>query len=361
MKKNTLLQNIRFTNSGMTRLKKVSLVSILISSLCFAQALTVSPARVELAADPGTSITEEFTVINEQGADQVYYTSVENFEAQGESGTPNFSTTKEGLSSWVQVVDKVTIKSGEKVKIPFTVNVPQDADAGGHFAAIFLSTIPPATKGGEVSVGAKVGMLMLLKVNGDIKEDGGVLSFLLKDKGHFVTTLPVDFVYRFKNNGNDRVKPIGTTTIRNMIGLTTQKLNANANEGNVLPASTRRFDMQWKGVDEEALPLSASFFDHVGYETRNFALGFYFAKLDLSFGTKTSSNSLWFAVLPWHLLIVILFILGVILLALRFALKRYNQFIIMQARLMNSNDAGTSKKVSDNEAHDSKKKQAKKK
>lgn len=322
-------------NTAMINLKKVSLLCILFSSIYIAQALTISPARIELSGDPGATISDEFTIINEQDSEQTYYTSVENFEAQGESGTPSFSKNKDGLASWVQVIDKVTIKKGEKIKIPFTVIVPQGADAGGHFAAIFLSTIPPATGAGEVSVGAKVGMLMLLKVNGNIKEEGGVLSFFLKDGGHFVTSLPINFVYRFNNNGADRVKPNGTTTIRNMFYITTEELNANPNEGNVLPSSIRRFELKWGS--EEPLPASASFFSHVQYEVRNFALGLYFVNLNLNFGTdKTSSNSLWLAVLPWHLLIVVFIVAGIIFLVFRTALKRYNKFIIAQARLANS-------------------------
>lgn len=321
--------------------KKASLLSVIISSVFFVEALTISPARLEFAADPGVTVSGEFTIVNEQDADQIYYTSVENFEAQGESGTPNFTTTKEGLSSWVQVVDKVEIKKGEKIKVPFTVVVPQNADIGGHFAAIFLSTIPPSTGAGEVSVGAKVGMLMLLKVNGDIKENGGVMSFFLKQGGHVVTSLPVGFVYRFNNEGNDRVKPTGTTTIKNMFGLTTEQLNANSNEGNVLPNSIRRFEMTWG--KEAAIPVSASFMDHVQYEMRNFALGLYFANLDISFGTKTDSKSTYLFVLPWHLLVIIFAVACVLFLVLRFALHRYNKFIIAQARMMNAGETTSTK------------------
>lgn len=321
-----------------THLKKVSFACILLSSLYSASALTISPARFELTADPGKATTNEFTIVNEQNSDQIYYTSVENFEAQGESGTPNFTTDKVGFASWVQVVDKVAIKKGEKITIPFTTNIPQNADAGGHFAAICLTTTPPAVGGGEVSVGAKICMIMLLKVSGEIKEDGGVSSFFLKSGNRFVTILPINFVYRFNNNGNDRVKPAGTTTIRNMIGLTTEEINANPTEGNVLPGSIRRFEITWGSG--EPLPASASFFSHVQYETRNFALGLYFANLDLVFGTKKASNSLWFVVIPWHLLVVIFFIGAIVFLVLRFMLQRYNKYIIAQARMMNaeSND-----------------------
>ncbi len=333
--------------SSLTVIKGTLLALTLASSFVYSGALTISPARLEFAADAGTTASGEFTIVNEQGSDQVYYTSVENFEAQGESGTPNFIQSKEGLASWVQVVDKVEIKSGEKLKVPFTVTVPQGTDAGGHFAAIFLSTIPPATGAGEVSVGAKVGMLMLLKVNGEIKEDGGVTSFALKNGTKVVTSLPVDFVYKFNNNGNDRVKPIGTTTISNMLGMTTATLNANSNEGNVLPGSTRRFEMKWG--TEEAIPVSASFFDHVKYEMRNFALGYYSANLNLTFGTKSSANSIGFFVIPWHLLAVIGIIFAVIVLLFSFMIKRYNNFIIAQARAMNasSESAKPAKKKSE--------------
>lgn len=324
-------------------LKKISFACVLISSVFFAEALTISPARLELSGDRGNVTSNEFTIINEEASEQTYYTSVENFEAQGESGTPSFTASKEGFPSWVKVADKITIKSGEKVKIPFTVTVPPDAEAGGHFAGICLSTIPPVTKGGEVSVGAKLCMLMLLKVNGEIKEDGGVMSFFIKDGSRFVTSLPITFVYRFNNNGNDRVKPVGTTTIQNMIGMATEELNANATEGNVLPKSIRRFEMKWG--KEEALPASASFFSHVQYEMRNFALGLYFANLDISFGTKTASKSISFFVFPWHLLTVVVILTLLVLLVLRSMLKRYNNFIIAQAR-MGQGDAHETKRES---------------
>lgn len=314
---------------------RFSFVTILLSSICFVSALTVSPAKFELTVDPATSNTNEFTVINEQNADQVYYISVENFEARGESGTPSFSDSKDGLASWVTTIDKITIKKGEKVKIPFTINVPKDADAGGYFSAIFLSTVPPAVKGGEVSVGAKIGMLLLIRVSGDIKEDGGVESFSLKNGGRFATMLPIDFVYRFSNGGNDRVKPVGFVTINNMFGIETEKIDANKNEGNVLPGSIRKFELTWG--KNEALPVSASFFSHVKYQMRNFAMGIYFSNLDLTFGTsKISNNSFWFVVLPWQLLIIIIIIGSVVFVSLRLMLMRYNKYIIKQARLANA-------------------------
>lgn len=303
-----------------------------LSGVALSYALTISPARLEVASDPGQTVTKEFTLVNEQDIDQVFYTSVENFEAQGESGTPNFIRSQEGLASWVSVAEKITLKKGEKVEIPFSINVPQDADTGGHFAAIFLSTVPPSTNGGDVAVGAKVGMLVLLRVNGELREGGGVLSFGLKDDSFFVTKLPVQFMYRFNNSGNDRVNPAGDIELRNTIGIKTDTINANPSVGNILPGSTRRFEVRWG--DEEPLPSSALFLDHVGYEARNFAFGLYSATMNLSFGaTGQSSSKIYFFVFPWHLMLVVFVSLVVVLFVLRSLIKRYNRWIIQQAQL----------------------------
>ena len=73
-------------------MKKIILTSLflVLFPLLQAQALTVAPARIELATDPGGTVSDKFTAINEQGTAQTYYLSVENFTSQGEGGTPAF-------------------------------------------------------------------------------------------------------------------------------------------------------------------------------------------------------------------------------------------------------------------------------
>lgn len=317
-----------------TKLRKISTTFVLaamLTSVISAQALTISPARAELTADPGETISDSFLLINEQNTDQTFYTSVENFESQGETGTPNFTASKEGLPTWIKVEEKVVLKKGERVKIPYTVTVPADADAGGHFAAIFLSTVPPALGEGEVSVGAKVGMLVLLKVTGSIKEQGGLKSFIIKEDKKVLTSLPVEFIYRFENAGNDRVKPEGNIIIKNMFGGETARLEANKAQGNVLPGSTRRFDVTLG--DSKAPLISAPFFDHVKFQMSNFAFGMYFADLKLSFGNSSvAESSLTYFIFPWQLMSIVGGALLVVILILLTLVKRYNRWIIKQAR-----------------------------
>ena len=136
---------------------------LLTFTLSNVSALTVSPARADVVANPGETIKGEFTLINTDAKDEIYYTSVENFDIQGTSSTSNFTTSKVGFPSWLKIAGKVTIKKDERIKVPYSIIVPKDA-TGGHFGAIFLSSVNPQSSSSQNSVGAKVGMLIMLKV-----------------------------------------------------------------------------------------------------------------------------------------------------------------------------------------------------
>lgn len=309
----------------------LALLSVFVIPAHFTHALTVSPARVEVSADPGQTINGQFHVINEQGGAQIFYSSTENFEAQGETGTPSFVPGTTGLASWISLGSQISLKAGEEKVIPFTVSVPKNADAGGYFAAIFLSTTPIKDSTISVSVGAKIGVLVLLHVNGVVKQSGGLLEFSTDNSQRFFSSLPVSFMYRFNNTGADRVQPTGTITVKNNLMMTSATLSANLSQGNILPDSIRRFEVVWN-TDQSNAPTSG-FWAKTSYEMSHFALGFYTAHLALAYGTQTSPESTFtFFILPWHLLLVVLIILIVLGLVLTKGLKSYNSYIIKSAQ-----------------------------
>ena len=181
-------------------------------------------------------------------------------------------------------------------------------------------------------MGAKTGMLLFLKVTGTIKEQGGLSAFSLKGGKKVLTSLPVDFIYKFKNEGNDRVIPVGQLLIKNTVGMESSSIDINKVKGeSVLPASTRRFEVRYG--DADAPTVSAPFFEQVKFQKNNFALGMYSANLNLAFGDKGSaSSSLTFFIFPWQLLSVIFVIILVGILLLLALVKHYNRWIIKQAR-----------------------------
>lgn len=311
-------------------------------------AITLTPPRLELAGDPGQTITSEIKVTNDTDAGATYYTQVENFEAGDETGNPQFVTTKEGLATWVNVPNSVYIEAGQQKTIPFSISVPRSTEPGGYFASIFVRTTPPPVNGGEVSIGARLGSLILLRVNGNIREGVSILEFATKDKQRIYNSLPVSFYYRFQNTGADRVRPEGEIVVKNVFGLTAKILNANQSEGSVLPRSIRKFESHWitDGGGKQDEDLSAApeiagqlnssstggFLDTARNQLSNFAIGYYTANLDLRYGENNNSASgkFGFFIIPWQLITIVLAVLILGWIILRTALRIYTRRIIKQ-------------------------------
>ncbi len=299
-------------------------------------AVTVSPIRFELSGDAGTTVREEMTLINDSGVDETYYASFANFEAQGETGTPNFVTPNEGLGKWIMTDMTVTVEAGKTKIVPFQITIPKDQEPGGNFASIFWSTTPPTTKDGTVVIGGKTGILVLLSVNGETQKGGAILDYQTKDKKEYYTALPVSFTYRFQNTGTDRVKPAGSIVIKNIFGLKSALVPANVVEGNVLPKSIRKFETAWQKKTPASSPevsVNRNFFDQAKFEWYNFAFGRYTATLDLKYGTEQNASSrVSFWVFPWQLLLILLVIFLIIFFVVKKILSSYNKWIISQAQ-----------------------------
>lgn len=311
-----------------------------------AEALTVSPAKIEVVGDPGSVLSGELEIFNEQEETKIFYTSYENFEPSGDSGAPYFIGGGSGLANWIETQSELTIGASERTVVPYTIRIPEDAAPGGYFSAIFFGNQPPASTGSsEVTIGGKIGILVLLRVSGDIEEKGGLLSFETKDQKRFFTSLPISFEYKLNNLGGDRVVPQGELKIKNSFWLTSATLLANKNEGSVLPNSSRKFEVTWQEEQENKKKKAESteeeklnFFQTVGKQAKDFHLGFYTAKLNITWGetNQTAKDSYLIFVFPWQLLSIVLVILAIVGFFGLKLIKKYNRWIISQARGANN-------------------------
>lgn len=326
-------------------MRKITIgVFILILTFFFAKetsALTLSPTRFEISGNPGETLKQEILLINETTKVETYSSSYTNFEAQGESGDPAFVEAKEDLGTWIKTdQNTIVIPPKQQKTVPFTVTIPKDAEPGGHFAVIFWSTTAPgSTSTPNVAITAKTGVLVLLSVNGDVKQAAGLLNFNTGGNRFWYNTLPVNFEYRVKNDGGDRIKPQGKITIRNSVFLPTKRLNANPVEGNVLPSSTRKFKMDWIEYERSEDYIAPTgffkkFWSDAVYQWRNFAVGLYSANLNIAYGTDEQGKStVFFFVFPWQLLLVLLILISITTFVGRKIIKRYNKYIISKARM----------------------------
>lgn len=313
----------------------ITFIVLFITVLGFGQntsALTVSPAILEISGDAGTSLVGSIQLFNETDREQTFFTSYENFEPSDDSGTPNFVGAENGLATWITAVASVTLKSKERTDIPFTVNIPANIDAGGYFSAIFFGTQPPSPEGGVVSIGGRLGVLTLLRVNGDIPEDGGLLEYGTADGKGFYTMPPIEFEYRFSNDGGDRVVPRGDIEIKNTFGKVKDTIDVNPTEGSVLPDSARRFRTTWN--PDSVTP--SGFIETVKYQWNNFYFGFYTAELNLGWGftNQTAGQSISFFMFPWQLLLVLIFIVSLLIVTIKLGGKAYKKSLMRQLEQM---------------------------
>jgi hypothetical protein len=307
-----------------------------------ANALTISPAKIEITGDPGSVLTGEIEIFNEQEETKIFYTSYENFEPRGDSGAPYFVGGDVGLATWIETQSEVTLAPGERAVVPYKMTIPQDAKAGGYFAAIFFGNQPASTTGGgEVTIGGKIGALVLLRVSGEIEEKGGLISFIANKR--FFSSTPVNFEYTLNNLGGDRIVPQGELKIKNSFWLTSATLLANKNEGSVLPNSSRKFEVAWTDEDEsvkkkkseDVVEEKLNFFGMAGKQLKDFHFGFYTAKLNVTWGetSQTDKDSFVFFIIPWQLLTIVLFIIIILGLASKRFIRKYNRWIIAQAQM----------------------------
>jgi hypothetical protein len=315
------------------KLSNILFLSVLLFSVMFfagqVSALTVSPVRLEISGDAGATIQGNIVLINEQSQPQKLYSSFANFEARGESGDPYFVPATSGLGTWITVPTEVDLKSGEQKTLPYSIKIPKDAEPGGYYGAIFWGNTPTTSQAGnqQVSISGRLGILVLLTVNGQMKYGGGLLSFNTINNQKLFGSIPVDFEYRFSNAGSDRINLQGNITIKNMFGQTTATVNANSDNGNILPGTVRKFSASWQ--DASSTSVVVGYFQMAGSELNNFNIGRYVAELKLNYGSSSPAiMSYSFFVFPWQLLSLVLISLIVLVFLLKVLLNKYNKWII---------------------------------
>ena len=319
-------------------------------------AMTISPPVQEFAADPGTVEKGVVKLYNDENNTRILYADIRPFTARGEKGEPGFSDAKIEdymLASWIHLEKtQITLEPGQRIEVPYIISVPWGAEAGGHYAAIFWSTQAPNVKGTGVAIASKIGSLILLRVQGEVIEQGRLLEFSLKEKKKFYAHLPIDFIVRFENTGNVHLKPFGMIEIsdmfypvRNLFSDGVGKKNggvlvntaispegAEMPIGNVLPQSKRMFEIGW--VKNKAIESPQTFLEKVRYEKENFALGKYEGVLNLEYGSQQQEiqRKIVFWIFPWHLILVCLSGFVFLILFIVFGIKRYNRWIVKRAK-----------------------------
>ncbi len=287
------------------------------------QALEIGPPVINLTADPGQTIKTSIKLRDVSPNDLLVQGQVNDFTANGEDGTPRVildpgEKSPYSMIDWFSPINQLLLKSKEVKDLSVTINIPADAAPGGYFAVVRFTATAPQLNDTGVSLSASLGALILLKVNGDAKEDMSIADFFAtsnSNKSSFFESIPIGFVERLQNNGNLHEQPAGKIIITDMFGKDVATVNLTSR--NVLPQSIRKFEQT---LDSKTIGNKILF-------------GLYHAELTVKYGEKgdeiKSNISFW--VIPYKLIIAVILGLIVLFFAIKLALSRYKKKILAQA------------------------------
>lgn len=289
-------------------LKKLILATLLLVFLIsplssFAQegaSFSVSPPKIEITIEPGQSAEATIRVTNSGKIDlnfraylQDYRITEKNQFIFSDPGHESYSCAR-----WINLEKtEFFLKAGEDIDIKMTLNVPKNAEPGGHYAIIFFETAAGGAgkEGATVGIAGRIGATVLTFIGGDIVKKGKVESFSASSTG---LGKPVRLSVLFNNEGNIHLTVSGKVTIKDMLGRDAGEIDLG--EITVLPKTKREIVGEWGNP-----PL----------------WGIYRATADITFADKTETVYANIYLIPWLILAGIVVVLGLIYIILKKVLK----------------------------------------
>jgi hypothetical protein len=244
--------------------------------------ITISPVIFEYDLDPGESVSDEILVYNATGQDETLYFRQYPF-VPNENGTAQILKRADlereiDPSQWITLDKTQALVEDQEptraipTRLNFTLTVPEDASAGGYYAAVLQSQQPQDEEFQEDVSGTVVysesAALVIVNVNGDINKELNISSFYptnpyspeLEPQGGFLGTPifeypPVQFITQLENTGNTHVRTTGQIYVRDGSGEQVDTFQFNESKGLVLRDSTRtfapRFPADYMNLSEE--------------------------------------------------------------------------------------------------------------
>ena len=204
--------------------------------------VSINPTRVEVEVAPGERAVSSFKFWN--GTDE--YLSVhlqgEDFAPQGEEGellVGGPEGAANSLKEWLEpAIPDLNVAPKQQITLDFAIDVPVDAEPGTHWGTLLVTTQPVAI-GNGVAARPKIGLIVLVKVPGQVREEMALDSFSAVP---FAQAPPVTLAARFRNTGTVHDVPAGVFEVRNVLGsiVATGTLPAR----NVLPGTVRKIETQ---------------------------------------------------------------------------------------------------------------------
>jgi hypothetical protein len=272
----------------------------------------VGPGRVEVVVKPGESVTTEILVTNRIADGKQFELMVEDMSG---SADPSQAVVLLGdqngpysLRNYITFPAKTfTLNAGQRARIPVKITMPPNAEPGGYYGGVLVSTIQDAGGNEENLVArspivARIGTLFFITVPGDTEINGSVTDFAPVPKRMFFTEGPINLGVLFENTGSVHLNPYGEIRVTNFVG--DEVGFVEIEPWFVLPRSLRLREMVWD---------------------REFLFGRYTFTANINRGyddfVDTKQFHIW--VLPWQIIGGIFFGIFILFILMRLFLRTF--------------------------------------
>jgi hypothetical protein len=265
----------------------------------------VGPGRKEIELRPGQTVIEEITVTNRISDGRTFQLEVE--DVVGSKDASRSVELVEGGKGPYSVLDYIsfpkdsfTLALGERARIPVTISIPPDAEPGGYYGSVLVSTIRTSGSTDDQAprspIIARVGSLFFVTVAGDVVRSGETKSVETITDTWWYEAGPVDLGILYENTGSIHLNPYGELSIKNMFGEEVGFIELEP--WFVLPQSLRLREISWD---------------------REFLLGRYTvtAKINRGYDDVVDEVTTAFWVLPWKIVGGVFFVLFIIIFSIR--------------------------------------------
>lgn len=225
-----------------------------LASTCLAQAefdIAVFPSKIEIEGIPGTTQEFEINVRNTGTEDQSfviyfmdYLVKPNNEFVFKKPGHYSYSCAK-----WLSTeVPELSVPAGQTAKKRFMLEIPEDAEPGGHYGVIFFEQVT-TEESGEVRARGRLGSTVFVTVPGEIVRKGEIESVSVTSSWFWPSKRVLAGPRRvtnarvvFRNEGNVHLTVKGKATYTPTFGWGAGTVDLG--EITVLPGTTRYLEAE---------------------------------------------------------------------------------------------------------------------
>lgn len=212
--------------------------------------LTISPARQQINVNPGESYNVSLKLINESQIPLTGTLKAVDFIVTGRDGTPILLegddkplSNQFSASSWINLpFEKANIAANDVLKLNLKVNVPDDANPGGKYTAIYYETLGPTDTGSDSTsqfsaVSSRVVSLISFRVSGEVNESAFITTLNVPQ---FLEFGPVNVSFDIFNKGDLHITPTGQVSLKSWTGKEIDRQTLE--QKNVFPDARRTYE-----------------------------------------------------------------------------------------------------------------------